>query len=293
MANRQRANPQDKGGGWFVDSTCIDCDVARQVAPGLIGTDARGLSYFTRPPGSEEEEAMAWRALLACPTGSIGAPPGSKPPAGVYPYEVAPDAWLLGYNARESFGASAYFVKRPEGGNLLVDAPRFVPALAEWMEREGGVAHVLLTHRDDVADYDRYAARFGARVHVHEDERDAAPDATDAFRDDHEPAQGVRAFVVPGHTRGSTVFQVDESLLFTGDSLYWSRELDDLGAFRGATWYSWSEQTRSLARLAEVARFEWVLPGHGGRGRAPPDEMTRRLRALVERMRAGTVVDAW
>jgi glyoxylase-like metal-dependent hydrolase (beta-lactamase superfamily II) len=103
----------------------------------------------------------------------------------------------------------------------------------------------------------------------------------------------VRAFVVPGHTRGSAMFQVDETHLFTGDSLYWSRDLDDLGAFRGATWYSWDAQTRSLERLARIARFEWVLPGHGGRGRASPDEMTRRLKALVERMRAGTVRDAW
>lgn len=292
MADRRRANPVDQGGGWFVDATCIDCDVARQLAPGLIGVDARGLSYFTRPPEGPEEEAQAWRALLACPTGSIGAPPGAKPPPGVFPLEVAPDAWLLGYNARDSFGANAYFVRRP-AGNLMVDAPRFVPALADWMERQGGLAHVLLTHRDDVADYDKYAARFGARVHIHEDERDAAPDATDLFRDDREPAPGVRAFVVPGHTRGSAMYQVDERLLFTGDSLFWSRDLGDLSAFPGATWYSWEAQTRSLERLAGLARFEWVLPGHGGRGRAPPEEMERRLRALVERMRAGAVPDAW
>ena len=292
MADRRRANPLDKGGGWFVDSTCIDCDVARQLAPGLIEADARGLSYFARPPQGAEEEAQAWRALLACPTGSIGAPPGAKPPPGVFPHEVAPGVFLLGYNARDSFGANAYFVRRP-AGNLMVDAPRFVPALAEWMERQGGLAHVLLTHRDDVADYNKYAARFDAKVHVHEAEVDAAPDATHVFRDDHEPAPGVRAFVVPGHTRGSAMYEVDGRFLFTGDSLFWSRDLRDLSAFPSATWYSWSEQTRSLARLAEKARFEWVLPGHGGRGRAPPEEMTRRLKALVMRMEARQVPDAW
>lgn len=53
----------------------------------------------------------------------------------------------------------------------------------------------------------------------------------------------------------------------------------------GATWYSWDAQVESLARLAERHRFEWVLRGHGGRGRAPPEEMHRRLRAPVERMR--------
>lgn len=293
MADRRRANPQDQGAGWFVDTTCIDCDVARILAPGLIGLDGSGRSYFRRPPGTPEEERAAWRALLACPTGSIGAPAGARPPPGVYPHEVAPGAFLTGYNARDSFGANAWFVPRPDGRNLLVDAPRYVPALAEALEARGGVAHVLLTHRDDVGDYDKYAARRGARVHVHEDDADAAPEATDVFRDDHEVAPGVRAIVVPGHTRGSVCWLVDDRLLFTGDSLYWSRELDDLAAFRGATWYSWERQAESLARLAEAATFEWVLPGHGQWGRAPPDEMRRRLRALVDRMRAGTVPNVW
>lgn len=293
MADRRRANPKDQGGGgWFVDTTCIDCDVARILAPGLIGTDERGRSVFLRPPASPDEERMAWRALLACPTGSVGAPQGAKPPRDVFPLEVASGALLLGYNARQSFGANAWLVPRP-GGNLMVDAPRWSPAVAEAIEARGGLAHVLLTHRDDVADHDRYADQFGARVHVHEDDADAAPGASDVFRDDHSPAPGVRGIVVPGHTRGSVCWLMDDRLLFTGDSLYWSRELDDLSAFRGATWFSWEEQTRSLARLAEAARFEWVLPGHGGWGHAPTDDMRRRLLALVERMRTGAVADAW
>ncbi|HEX2022051.1 MAG TPA: MBL fold metallo-hydrolase [Candidatus Thermoplasmatota archaeon] len=291
VADPRRRNLLDKGGGWFVDTTCIDCDVARQLAPGLIEADERGLSYFARPPATPEEEAMAWRALLSCPTGSIGAR-GRKPPADAFPFEVAPGAFLLGYNSADSFGASAYLVPRP-GGNLMVDAPRWVPALADAIERRGGVAHVLLTHRDDVADWDRYAARFGARVWIHKDDADAAPGASDVFRDEVEVAPGVAALPVPGHTRGSAMFLVDDRLLFTGDSLAWSRELDDLHAFRDATWHSWEVQADALEKLAARATFEWVLPGHGGRGRAPPEEMRRRLRALVGRMRGNAVPSAW
>ncbi len=292
MADRKRANALDEGGGWFVDTTCIDCDVARQVARGLIAEDARGLSYFTRAPATPEEERMAWRAVLACPTGSVGAPSGAKPPADAFPAEVAPGVWLLGYNARDSFGANAYFVAREEG-NLLVDAPRHVPRIAEWLEARGGIAHVLLTHRDDVADYAKYAQKFGARVWIHRADLSAAPDASDILEGDADVAPGVRALFTPGHTRGSMMFLVDESMLFTGDSLYWSRETDDLNAFRNATWHSWEEQTEALARLAQIARFEWVIPGHGDRGRAPPDAMHSRLLALVERMRAGTTPDVW
>ena len=79
------------------------------------------------------------------------------------------------------------------------------------------------------------------------------------------------------------VFLLEQTYLFTGDSLAWSHERKDLQAFREACWYSWSELQRSLARLAEY-RFEWVLAGHGGSGRLPAEEMRLRLHALVERM---------
>jgi glyoxylase-like metal-dependent hydrolase (beta-lactamase superfamily II)/ferredoxin len=277
MADRRRAHPEDRGGAWFADTTCIACDIARLLAPGLIAEDARGLSYFTREPSTEEERRQAWRAMLACPSASIG---GEKPPPDVFPWELTPGVWMLGYNARESFGATSWLLVRPDG-NVMVDAPRWAPALAERIAAMGGVAHVFLTHRDDVADYDKYAARFGASVHIHEADRDAAPDAQ-VFSEELDLAPGLGILATPGHTRGSAMLLADGRWLFTGDSLEWNRETQDLEAFEDFTWYSWAEQKRSLARLAERARFEWVFPGHGGWGRA--DDMTRRLLALVDRM---------
>ncbi|MEY2419201.1 MAG: hypothetical protein QOG90_1881, partial [Actinomycetota bacterium] len=41
---------------------------------------------------------------------------------------------------------------------------------------------------------------------------------------------------------------------------------------------------RSLARLADVASFSWVLPGHGARVQLEAGDAHRRLLALVERM---------
>lgn len=292
MADPARRNANDRGGEWFVDTTCIDCDVARMVAPGLIEEDEDGLSYFTHAPATPEEEAMAWRAVLACPTGSVGAPRGKRPPDDVFPWRLTAGVHLTGYNSRDSFGANAWFVQRDEG-NLLVDAPRWQPRLADAFERMGGLEHVLLTHRDDVADHARYAERFSARIWIHESERSAAPTATDLLDADAEIAGGVRAVHIPGHTRGSVAFHVDDEHLFTGDSLYWSRHEQDLSAFRGATWYDWDALADSLERLADEVRFSWVLPGHGGWGHAPADEMHERLVALVARMRAGEVEGRW
>ena len=149
---------------------------------------------------------------------------------------------------------------------------------------------MLLTHRDDVADAHRWAQRFGARVWIHADDAGAAPFATDRFAgtDETEIEPGVIAVPTPGHTRGSAVFVVDQHHLFTGDSLAWSHERQDLIAFRDACWWSWPAQAESLARLAARHRFSWVLPGHGARVHADPEELHRRLEALVERMREVT-----
>lgn len=251
--------------------------------------DVGGQSVVVRQPEGGAGERAAWLAAEACPTQSIGRSPRTERPDGRYPHRVDGDVFFLGHNAEESFGADSYLVVRPDG-NLLVDSPRFTRRLVPPIEDLGGISDVLLTHRDDVADADRWAERFGARVWIHEADRSAAPYATEVLRDLDvvSVAPGVVAVPVPGHTRGSVVYAVDDTWLFSGDSLAWSRERQDLTAFRGACWYSWPEQTRSLSRLAEIVRFEWLLPGHGGRASRPAGEMHDRLLALTDRMQAAS-----
>jgi glyoxylase-like metal-dependent hydrolase (beta-lactamase superfamily II) len=276
-------NPESAPGAWYIDTHCIDCAASREVAPGLV-IYRHGKSVFGRQPANEAEEFAAWRALLLCPTASVGTESHRAQPPGLFPQELAPGLYRCGYNARSSFGAHSYFATRDEG-NLLIDSPRYVNVLVRKFEDLGGIADILLTHRDDVADADRYARHFRARVWVHEDDRSAAPYATNLLRgiDATRIRERLLAIPVPGHTRGSVVFLLDEMYLFTGDSLAWSHERRDLQAFRDACWYSWDELKGSLARLAGY-RFEWVLAGHGGSARLPADEMHERLRALVERM---------
>ena len=285
VALRHRENAD---GGWFVDTRCIDCGTCREIAPDTFVV-AADQSVVGRQPGDEAARTGAWLAAQACPTSSIGTVDHRPRPGRLYPREVEPGGGVydVGYCSEDSFGASAWFVTRPEG-NLLIDSPRFTEALAGPFAELGGIAHVLLTHRDDVADAERWAERFGARVWIHTDDRSAAPFATDLLRGGAgeltEIAPGVVAHPVPGHTRGSVVFVVDERYGFSGDSLAWSHERRDLIAFRGACWYSWSEQTRSLGQLARQGSFEWLLPGHGARCHLPAEELHQRLDRLVGRM---------
>ena len=279
--------PGNVAGGWFVDTRCIDCDACRQLAPGSFVRRGGQSVVGAQPTGDDTD---AWRASLTCPTQSIGTRPHRPAPDGLLPLEIEDDVWFCGFNSADSYGASSYFVARA-GGNVLVDSPRFTRRLAGPLADRGGVDHVLLTHQDDVADADRWADHFGARVWIHEDDARAAPYATDIITGADAAhatrvTDGLVAVPVPGHTRGSVAFVLEERFLFSGDSLAWDDGAGDLTAFHDVCWYSWPAQAASLARLAEAHRFAWVLPGHGARGHRPADEMHARLAALARRMAA-------
>jgi len=286
MARTDLRHSANAAGDWFVDTRCIDCGTCRDIAPGLFGDDG-GYSIVARQP-TPGAELLAWLAAQACPTSSIGTMSRQTRPGRLYPREVEPGSgvWDLGYCSEDSFGASAWLATRPTG-NVLVDSPRFTEALAGPIGAMGGIAHVLLTHRDDVADAARWAERFGARVWIHGDDRAAAPNATDVLEGiaEVEVGPGLVAIPTPGHTKGSVMYLLDGRYLFSGDSLAWSHDLNDLTAFRSACWWSWSAQADSLERLALNHGFSWVLPGHGARAAGDPDNLHERLLGLVGRMR--------
>ena len=287
MANPDRRLPDNAPGPWFVDRTCIDCAVCRWVAPETFaGGD--GHSYVARQPAGHAEGRRAAMALIACPTGSIGTLEKEDVAAarGAYPEEIDGGVMFCGYTSEDSFGAASYLIVRPEG-NVLVDSPRAAGPLLARIERLGGVRMMFLTHRDDVADHEKLHRRFGCERVIHE------ADMTRATRDVERKvagstpvdlSPGLTMIPTPGHTRGHAVLLWGERYLFTGDHLAWSPDAGRLYAFRDACWYSWDEQVRSMRRLLDH-RFEWVLPGHGWRWRAPSAEAMRsELQRCVEWM---------
>jgi len=52
--------------GWHIDHRCTNCDVARQLAPGLIGV-ADGRSVIIRQPRTDAEQQAVSAAAHACP----------------------------------------------------------------------------------------------------------------------------------------------------------------------------------------------------------------------------------
>jgi glyoxylase-like metal-dependent hydrolase (beta-lactamase superfamily II) len=225
---------------------------------------------------------------LACPTGSIGTlhPNAARDVKSDFPLHLDGGVYYCGFNSPKSFGGNSYFVTHPDG-NWLVDSPKFLPHLVDRFEAMGGVRYIFLTHRDDVAEAHRYAEHFSSRRIIHRKELAAQPGAEMPV-DGVEPIQLFPKFlVIPtfGHTAGHCALLYKDRFLFTGDHLWWSRNLKSLNASRSVCWYSWPEQVRSVALLRDYT-FEWVLPGHGERIQLGAPEMARQLERLAARLAA-------
>lgn len=285
MARPDLAHSSNAAGPWYVDNRCIRCDASRNWAPGLIEADAMGRSYVARQPEREDEQAAMWRAAATCPTKSIGNLSHLTEPPGIFPYLLTEGVIALGNNALSSFAAHSFLVERPDG-NLMVDSPRYNRTLAESVDSLGGIAHILLSHRDDVADADRWAERYGARVWIGEADRDAAPYATDVTPGDTVTviSPGVGSIPAPGHTAGHVVYHIDNRLLFTGDTLHWNHRRGEMDVFPKQTFYSWAILADTIDMLAALP-VDWVFAGHGMWHNIGDQEWKRQMAALGPAMR--------
>jgi glyoxylase-like metal-dependent hydrolase (beta-lactamase superfamily II) len=286
MANIELADPANVPGDFFVDRNCISCPTCRQVAPTVFGDGPR-QPVVVNQPESNAEQLQALIALVACPAGSIGTCTRRDltPAIDALPQPIEDEVFYCGFASPNSYGAHSYFIKR-EGGNILIDSPRFTQPLVRKLAAMGGVKLMFLTHKDDVADHEQFHKHFGCERVIHEAdahgglkdvERKLASDGPWAL------AQDLKIIATPGHTRGSTALLYRDHFLFTGDHLSWRLDSDGLFTSRQYCQYSWDVQRQSVEKLLGET-FTWILPGHGYRFHAEPEMMRREVRAAVARM---------
>jgi glyoxylase-like metal-dependent hydrolase (beta-lactamase superfamily II)/ferredoxin len=289
VADSKKRLDSNIAGNFYVDATCINCDTCRQLAPTSF-EEVGDFSTVTSQPTGEGSLHQAYQALLACPVGSIGAEHSDKSllqeAMASFPLHLEGGVYYCGFNSEKSFGANSFFIEHPDG-NWLVGSPRYIKHLVEAFERRGGIARIFLTHKDDVADAEKYAAHFGAKRMIHRADSEAVPDAEWIIAD----IDSIRIMPqfeiipVPGHTAGSMALLYKEQFLFTGDHLWWDSRQQMLRAPSQLVWRK-RVLLDSIQKLLDY-RFEWVLAGHGDRTRLSVDQMHAQLQALVARRQPG------
>ena len=268
MAQLKNRRKENVAGAFYVDSSCIDCDTCRWLAPDTFGR-AGEQSYVHQQPQNDEVTLQALQAMMACPTTSIGTQEKSSlivTARDMFPLHIDGPVYYCGYHSAHSYGAASYLIQHPDG-NILVDSPRFNGPLVKGIEKLGGIRYMFLTHRDDIADHRHFAEVFGCeRIMLKDDIEERWDDIEQQIDGDkpHHIYDDVCIIPSPGHTKGHAVLLAFGKYLFTGDHLAWSARLKQLYAFRNHCWYDWEEQIQSMEKLLDFP-FQWVLPGHGRR----------------------------
>src|SRR5574342_371172 len=167
MAHPSKRLSHNAPGDFYVDSSCIDCDTCRWMAPETF-TEREDQASVHHQPATEAARRRALMALVSCPTASIGTVEkhDAGPALEALPDRVEADVFHCGFHSESSFGAASYLIVRGEG-NVLVDSPRFTMPLVRRLEDLGGVSRMFLTHRDDVADHRRFREHFGCERVMH------------------------------------------------------------------------------------------------------------------------------
>ena len=277
MAQRSKSHPDNVPGTFFVDHTCIDCGTCYEYLPSVFRSAGDHSRVFHQPEG-QSDRFFALKALLACPTGSIGsdATEGLKEAQHAFPDPIEEEVSFCGFTSEKSFGAWSYFIQRP-GGNVLMDSPRAVPVLMNRLEQLGGVDLMVLSHQDDVADHARFHERFHCRRVLHSSDLAESTAGVEQPVEGDDPVQlapDLLFIPTPGHTAGSACLLYRNKFLFSGDHLWWNPKRGMLSASQTYCWHHWPTQLRSLERLLAYD-FTWVLPGHGASHRAGSPEAMR------------------
>lgn len=73
MADLKDRFLENVAGKYYVDASCIDCDLCRENAPSNFArSDQTGFSYVFKQPTTPEEELQCEEAMKGCPVDAIG-----------------------------------------------------------------------------------------------------------------------------------------------------------------------------------------------------------------------------
>ncbi len=145
--------------------------------------------------------------------------------------QLAPDLWQSErYSFDERTHRHAYLLTRPTGNLLIYHVAEPQDDDLDQIERLGGVAVQLLSHRDESSPaLNRIRERFGSRLACSAAEAQSVGQDADVdlvISDDCPDPQldGLEILDTPGHTDGSLSFRYQsphgQTYLFTGDTIF-------------------------------------------------------------------------
>lgn len=166
---------------------------------------------------------------------------------------------------RETLGGTAYFIKElnanGQAANILVDCPALNDTNQAFIQANGGISTLFITHRGGMAQVPEFCKAFEPQVLIQEQEAYLLPTVTtETFHHDHKISDTSRVFWTPGHSPGSACLyhspqyhspqnaSAQGGILFTGRHLLPTRQ-GTPEPLRLSKTFHWPRQLRHAQQL--------------------------------------------
>jgi glyoxylase-like metal-dependent hydrolase (beta-lactamase superfamily II) len=210
-------------------------------------------------------------------------------PAVKLPHLVFEEVFAFTPN-RDTMGGTAYLIVENSAAipdNILVDCPAWNETNQIFLQQQGGVRWLFLTHRSAIAQVRELQQAFGCEIVIQEQEAYLLPGLTVTSFQQQATLGSSRAIWTPGHSPGSACLYSDRhgGILFTGRHLLPSAQGEPV-PLRIAKTFHWRRQIQSVQRLLDQLTpetLQFICPGANTgflRGERAIDQAYQRLSQL-------------
>lgn len=153
---------------------------------------------------------------------------------------------------RDTLGATAYLIVENQT-NFLIDCPAWDRENQQFLQEQGGVSWLIVTHRGGIGKVKEIQAAFGCQVLIQEQEAYLLPDLeVNTFQHEFNLSPQTQVIWTPGHSPGSSCVysNVQGGVLFSGRHLVPNQQGLPV-PLRTSKTFHWWRQLRSVALLRD------------------------------------------
>lgn len=203
------------------------------------------------------------------------------------PRQILPGIFAFAPN-RDTLGATSYLIV-DKSGNILLDCPAWNQPNQEFIQSQGGVESLVISHRGGIGkNVMEMQKTLSCRVIVQEQEAYLLPEVeVTSFADNLAINSDLELIWTPGHSPGSSCLygKYQSGVLFTGRHLL-PKSPTEIIPLRTAKTFHWWRQLNSIAKLRDrftADNLKYILPGANTgylRGLGYIDDAYQKLSAL-------------
>lgn len=214
-------------------------------------------------------------------------PTASRQPAAPKPPRAVLDGIFAFGPNRDTLGATAYLIVE-NGANILIDCPPWDEANRQFIQEQGGLRWLFLTHRGGIGKVQEISTAFGCEVLIQEQEAYLLPGlGATPFQQEFTLTPHTQAIWTPGHSPGSSClyYSGHGGVLFCGRHLLPNQQ-GEPEPLRTSKTFHWPRQIKSVQAILD--RFtpdtlHYICPGANTgflRGKRVIDRAYERLAKL-------------